>query len=65
MIPLSTALSRAFTFSSTWRGFELKQNDQIVATLRSDLSLADARILAPDVVSYLRERSNHSRTARS
>jgi hypothetical protein len=35
MIPLSTALSRGFTFTSKWRGFELKQNDQTVATLRS------------------------------
>src|SRR5215469_13955794 len=35
MIPLSPAHSSGFTFSSSWRGFELKQNDQIVATLRS------------------------------
>jgi hypothetical protein len=34
MIPLSTASSSGFTFSANWRGFELKQNDQIVATLR-------------------------------
>lgn len=34
MIPLSTVVSSGFTFSSNWRGFELKQNDQIVATLR-------------------------------
>ncbi len=34
MIPLSTAVSSGFTFSSSRRGFELKQNDQIVATLR-------------------------------
>jgi len=34
MIPLSTAVSSGFTFSANWRGFELKQNDQIVATLR-------------------------------
>jgi hypothetical protein len=34
MIPPSTAVSSGFTFSSNWRGFELKQNDQIVATLR-------------------------------
>lgn len=34
MIPLTTAVSSGFTFSTNWRGFELKQNDQIVATLR-------------------------------
>ena len=34
MIPISTAVSSGFTFSSNWRGFELKQNDQIVATLQ-------------------------------
>lgn len=34
MIPLSIAVSSGFTFSSNWRGFELKQNDEIVATLR-------------------------------
>jgi hypothetical protein len=34
MIPLTTAVSSGFTFSSNWSGFELKQNDQIVATLR-------------------------------
>jgi hypothetical protein len=33
MIPLST-VSNGFTFSSNWRGFELKQYDQVVATLR-------------------------------
>jgi len=34
MIPLSTAVSSGFTFSSNWRGFELKQNHQIVGALR-------------------------------
>ena len=34
MIPSSTAVSSGFTFVSNWRGFELKRNDQIVATLR-------------------------------
>ena len=35
MIPLSTGLSSGFTFTSKWRGFELRQNDQTVARLRS------------------------------
>ena len=34
MIPLSTAVSSGFTFSSSWSGFELKQNGQIMATLK-------------------------------
>jgi hypothetical protein len=34
MVPRSTVVSSGFTFSSNWRGFELKQNDQIVATLK-------------------------------
>ena len=34
MTPLSTAVSSGFTFSSNWRGFELKRNEQTVATLR-------------------------------
>jgi hypothetical protein len=34
MIPLSTAFSGGLTFSSNWRGFELKQNDQTVGALR-------------------------------
>jgi hypothetical protein len=34
MIPSLTAVSSGFTFSANWRGFELKQNDQIVATLK-------------------------------
>jgi len=34
MIPLSTAVSSGFTFSRNWRGFELKQNDKVVATIR-------------------------------
>jgi hypothetical protein len=34
MIHLSTAVSGGLTFSSNWRGFELKQNDQIVGALR-------------------------------
>ena len=35
MIPVSPALSGGLTFSSNWRGFELRQNNQIVATLSS------------------------------
>jgi hypothetical protein len=34
MIPLTTAVSSGFTFSGNWRGFEVKQNEQIVATLK-------------------------------
>jgi len=34
MIPLSTVVSSGFTFSSNWRGFELKREGQIVAILR-------------------------------
>lgn len=34
MIPLSTAVSSGFTFSTNWHGFELKQNDEVVASLR-------------------------------
>lgn len=34
MIPSLTAVSSGFTFSANWRGFELKQNGQIVATLK-------------------------------
>jgi hypothetical protein len=34
MIPLTTAVSSGFTFSENWSGFELKQHDQVVATLR-------------------------------
>ena len=34
MIPLTTAVSSGFTFSENWSGFELKQQDQVVATLR-------------------------------
>jgi hypothetical protein len=34
MIPLSTAIASGFTFSENWSGFELKQKDQVVATLR-------------------------------
>jgi len=34
MIPLSTAISSGYTFSSDWQGFELQQNGQIVATLK-------------------------------
>lgn len=34
MIPLSTAVSSGFTFSGNWRGFEVKQSEQIVATLK-------------------------------
>src|SRR5215475_10562908 len=33
MIPLSTPLSSGLTFTSSWRGFELNQDDQVVATL--------------------------------
>ena len=33
MIPL-TAASSGFTFSTNWRGFELRQGNQIVATVR-------------------------------
>lgn len=34
MIPLSIVVLSGFTFSRNWRGFELKQNGQIVATIR-------------------------------
>ena len=34
MIPLTTAVSSGFTFSENWSGFELKQDDHTVATLR-------------------------------
>jgi hypothetical protein len=34
MIPLTTAVSSGFTFSENWSGFELKQNNQTVATMR-------------------------------
>ena len=34
MIPLSASVSSGLTFSSDWRGFEIKQNDQIVGILR-------------------------------
>lgn len=34
MIPLSAAVSSGLTFSPNWRGFEIKQNDQIVGALR-------------------------------
>ncbi len=34
MIPLSIVVSSGFTFSRNCRGFELKQNDKIVATIR-------------------------------
>jgi hypothetical protein len=34
MIPLSIVVLSGFTFSRNWRGFELKQNDKIVATIR-------------------------------
>ena len=33
MIPLSTAVSGGFTFTSNWRGFELKQGDRMVGSL--------------------------------
>ena len=34
MIPLTTATSSGFTFSTNWRGFELKQNGQTIATVK-------------------------------
>lgn len=34
MIPTSTAVPSGFTFSANWRGFELKRDGQIVATLK-------------------------------
>jgi hypothetical protein len=34
MIPTATAVSSQFTFSANWRGFELKQNDTPIATLK-------------------------------
>ena len=34
MIPTATAVSSQFTFSANWRGFELKQNDTTIATLK-------------------------------
>src|SRR5215472_18132913 len=33
MIPSSTAVSSGFSFSTNWRGFELKQDGRIVATV--------------------------------
>ena len=34
MIPLSTAISSGLSFSSNWQGFELKQDDQLLGTLK-------------------------------
>jgi hypothetical protein len=34
MIPTAAAVSSRFTFSANWRGFELKQNDSTIATLK-------------------------------
>jgi len=34
MIPLSSAVSSGLTFTSSFRGYELKQNNQVVATLK-------------------------------
>jgi hypothetical protein len=33
MIPLATAVSGRFTFTSNWRGFELKQDERMVGSL--------------------------------
>ena len=34
MIPISTAVLSGFTFSANWHGFELKLNENVVATLK-------------------------------
>jgi hypothetical protein len=56
MIPFRTAVSSGFTFSENWSGFELKQNDQTVATLRRP-SMWSQNFLVETLQLHTREKS--------
>lgn len=57
MIPTSTAVPGGFTFSANWRGFELKQDSQTVATLRRPSMWSCHYIAATPSESWIIRRS--------